>query len=236
MGYVPIMDANAVADMMKPAINLWKNQAYCIIIDPSQSIITSNITAGTKSTIQFPLGSGPTRIQSLKRPLNARNQTNDTTTRVIQFWLDFPKDKTLPDMKAGLEIIVTNGGTDPYSSNYQYVVTGATNSSIAWQRTVQTLSNMETRPNYQWAFLTGTIANVSGPLSGVTVTAQYQSTPGVWLAYTSNVTYDGTYRVPVFMGTTYRLTFSKTGYTSQTTGVITPVVFTDTNAGNMTLS
>ena len=236
MGYVPSMDAAALADSMKQAINLWKNQGFCIIIDPSKSITTSNIAAGTKSTIQFPLGCGPTRIQSLKRPLNARNQTNDTTTRVIQFWLDFPKDQSLPDVKAGLEIIVTNGGNDPYSANYQYVVTGATNSTIAWQRTVQALSNMETRPNYQWAFLTGTIVNASGPLSGVTVTAQYQSTPGVWLPYTSSVTYDGTYRIPVFMGTSYRLIFSRTGYTSQTTGAIVPIVFTDTSAGSITLS
>lgn len=236
MGYVPSMNAGALAELMKPAINLWKNQGYCIIIDPSQSIVTANIVAGTKSTIQFPLGSGPTRIQSLKRPLTARNQTNDTTTRVIQFWLDFPKDGTLPDLKAGLEIVVTNGGNDPYSSNYQYVITGATNSTIAWQRTVQALSNMETRPSYQWAFFTGTIANASGPLSGVTVTAQYQSTPGVWLPYTSNVTYDGTYRLPIFMGTTYRLIFSKAGYTSQTTGTLVPIVFTDTSAGNITLS
>lgn len=236
MGYVPVLDAGALAELMKPAINLWKNQGYCIIIDPTNSVSTTNIAVGTKSVVQFPLGSGPTRIQQLKRPLTARNQTNDTTNRVIEFWLDFPKDRTIPDLKPGLEIVVTNGGNDPYSINYQYVISGATNSTIAWQRTVQTMTNMEARPNYQWAFLTGTIANINGPLSGVTVTAQYQSTPGVWLAYTSNVTYDGSYRLPVFMGTTYRLTFSKTGYTSQTTGVITPIVFTDTASGNITLS
>ena len=236
MGYVPIFDSGGLAELMKPAINMWKNQGYCILIDPLKAISIVSITAGTKSTIQFPLGSGPTRIQPLKRPLTARNQTNDTTSRVIEFWLDFPKDGTLPDIRPGLEIVVTNGGNDPYSVNYQYVISGATNSTIAWQRTVETMSNMEIRPNYQWAFLTGTIANASGSLSGVTVTAQYQSTPGVWLPYTANVTYDGTYRIPVFMGTTYRVVFSKTGYTSQTTGTITPVVFTDTPAGNIILS
>ena len=235
MGYVPSLDAGALAELMKPAINLWKNQGYCIIIDPSKSISTTNIAAGTKATIQFPLGSGPTRIQPLKRPLTARNQTNDTTTRVVQFWLDFPKDASIPDLRPGLEIVVTNGGNDPYNVYYQYVISGATNSTIAWQRTVDTMANMEVRPSYQWAFITGTIANTTGPLSGVAVTVQYQSSPGVWLAYTNNLTYDGTYRVPVFMGTTYRLVFSKAGYTTQTTGVITPVVFTDTSGGNITL-
>lgn len=236
MGYVPSLDAGALAELMKPAINLWKNQGYCILIDPTKAISLTNITAGTKTTIQFPLGSGPTRIQPLKRPLTARNQTNDTTNRTVEFWLDFPKDKTIPDLRPGLEIVVTNGGNDPYSVNYQYVISGATNSTIAWQRTVMTNTNMEIRPNYQWAFLTGTIVNASGPLSGVTITVQYQSTPGVWLPYTSNTTYDGTYRVPVFTGTSYRLIFSKVGYTSQTTGTLIPIVFTDTSAGSITLS
>ena len=236
MGYVPSLDAGALAELMKPAINLWKNQGYCILIDPTKAISLTNITAGTKTTIQFPLGSGPTRIQPLKRPLTARNQTNDTTSRTVEFWLDFPKDRAIPDLRPGLEIVVTNGGNDPYSINYQYVISGATNSTIAWQRTVMTNTNMEIRPNYQWAFLTGTVANASGPLSGVTVTVQYQSTPGVWVPYTANITYDGTYRVPVFVGTTYRLIFSKAGYTSQTTGVITPIVFTDTNSGSIILS
>lgn len=236
MGYVPSLDAAGLAELMKPAINLWKNQGYCIIIDPSKTITITNIVAGTNTVLQFPLGSGPTRIQQLKRPLTARNQTNDTTNRVIEFWLDFPKDKTIPDMRPGLEIVVTNGGNDPYSINYQYVVSGATNSTIAWQRTIQTTTNMEMRPNYQWAFLTGTIVNAFGPLSGVAVTVQYQVSVGVWVSYTANMTYDGTYRVPVFMGTTYRLTFSKAGYSSQTTAAITPIVFTDTNSGNITLS
>lgn len=219
---------------MRGPVNAWKNQAYCIIVDPTNKItIGRNVTTGVSGTVlQFPLGSGPTRIQAIKTNLTERNQTNDTTARPVQFWLDFPKDATIPDVRPGFEMVVTNGGNDPYLVNYSYPVVGAINSSEAWQRTINTVSNLENKPKYNWAFIVGNITNGAG----VQVSVQYETAiPGVYANYFSYVTSDATYRVPVFTGVNYKLTFSLAGKTPQTTGAINPTVHMDTAGGNITL-
>jgi hypothetical protein len=230
VGYNATVDFKAMADAMLPVINQWKNQAYGILIDPKKAKTVTNIQAGTRTVIQVPIGSGPMRIQPIKTDLTARNQTNDTTTRPVQFWLDFPDLGTIPDIYPGLEIVVTNGGNDPYSVNYQYSVTGAMNSSMAWQRTVNTITNMESRPSYQWAYLTGNI-NVAGSLASV----QYESAPGAWSTYFTELIPAKVVHIPVFVGVNYRVTFSKQGYTSQTTASQTPVVFQSNDIGTITL-
>jgi hypothetical protein len=222
MGYTPEWDFADIALSMKSIINKFKNQAYCILFDPTMKIIDRDITAGTTTVIQFALGSGPCRVQPFKRPLVAREQANDTRNRLFQFWLDFPIDGTLPDMRSGLEFVVTNGGNDPYLRNYQYIIDGAENSSAAWQRTVNTSVNVESRPDYQWAFFVGALVGVSD----ATVTTEYRDALNVWHPYSVQKT--GTkaiYRVPVFVGPSFRVTISKTGFTSVVSGVLDPDPF-----------
>lgn len=212
VGYSPVIDFDAMAESMRPIINSWKNQGYCIIVDPNATIRSRDILAGTSAVMPIPLGSGPCRIQPIKSNLTERNQTNDTDARTIQFWLDFPKDQTIPDIRPGFEIIVTNGGNDPYLSSYQYPVIGAMNSSMAWQRTIQATVNMEAQPQYKWSFLLGRISNAVG----VTVLIEYQDINLAWQTYLTEVTTSNTYHIPIFFGGSYRATYSKSGYIPQT--------------------
>lgn len=142
-------DAPAVAEFMRPFVEPWfKSQAWVHIIDPLERVIDSDIDTGATTVLVEPIWSGWARVQPLRTALNSKQPYNSTTTRVIQFWIDFPKDKVEPDLRAGLEIVVEDGVNDPSLELYQFVLTGAINSQAAWQRTIETVVNFESRPNY----------------------------------------------------------------------------------------
>jgi len=142
-------DATAVREFMRPFVEPWfKKQAWVHIIDPLQKVVATNFETGVTTVTVTPLWSGWARVQPLRTALNSKQPYNATTTRVIQFWIDFPADGTEPDLRAGLEIAVESGGNDPALQRHQFVLTGAINSNQAWQRTIETVVNFESRPNY----------------------------------------------------------------------------------------
>jgi len=145
-------DANALAEFMRPLVEPWfnneKSGAWIHIIDPEEKVINTDIETGTISVQVDPVWSGFSRVQPLRTALNLKNPTNDTITRVIQFWIEFPKDGTLPDLKPGFEIAVEFGLNDPALERHQYIIDGAINASDAWQRTIEAVVNLEARPNY----------------------------------------------------------------------------------------
>lgn len=147
---LPIGDVVAYREFMRPLLDPWIKQAWAAIIDPQQRVVVRDeITGVIESVTVTPLHVGWFRIQPLRTALNQKKAIDSTTTRTHQFWpLDFPADETLPDIKPGFEIIVMDGGNDPYLELYKYVVTGSTNSSMAWNRTIETTVNLEARPDY----------------------------------------------------------------------------------------
>lgn len=147
---LPIGDVVAYREFMRGQLDPWIKQAWAAIVDPQQRVVVRNEVTGVIESITVePLHVGWFRIQPLRTALNQKKAIDSTTTRTHQFWpLDFPADESLPDIKPGFEIIVMDGGNDPYLSLYKYVVTGSTNSSMAWNRTIETVVNLEARPDY----------------------------------------------------------------------------------------
>lgn len=148
-----------VREQLRPLIRPWiENQAWCAIIDPTQKITKDDPITGIVNDVKlFPLYTGWMRVQPLRTDNTVKKAVNSTTQRVVQFWpLDFPGDSGaeddigLPfDLKPGLEVIVIDGGNDPNLEMYKYLVIGSLNSSMAWQRTITTVVDEESRPNYE---------------------------------------------------------------------------------------
>lgn len=141
-------NAPAFAEWMKPAVEPWiDNQAWIHLIDPDDINTTYDPATGMTATVE-PIWSGWSRIQPIRNSVNSFRQANPTTTRIVQFWVEFPKDEDIPDFRSGLRIAVQNGVNDPYLELYQYIIVGSMNSSLAWQRTIDTVVDTESRPNY----------------------------------------------------------------------------------------
>lgn len=143
-------DVDAWAEFMKPHVQPWFRQAWCAVIDPTQRTETDDPITGVTESVQIaPIYTGWFRVQPIRTNINVKKAIDSTTQRVVQFQtVDFPKDLMLPDLKPGLEIAVMWGKNDPYLELYKYVITGSLNSSMAWQRTIDTTVNLESRPNW----------------------------------------------------------------------------------------
>lgn len=146
-------DQAAVSEFMRPLIEPWfEKQAWIHILNPAdRKRDDSRFDEGIITVTWEPVWSGWARVKPLRTALNSKRAVNDTTTRVVQFWVDFPKDETVGDIKPGFEIAVHDGLNDPQLTNYQYYVTGAINGSDAWQRTIETVVDLESRPNYDFS-------------------------------------------------------------------------------------
>lgn len=145
---VPYGDYIAMGAFVKPLLEPWLRQAVVAIVDPATKQVVRNYETGETTVTITPIYIGYSRIQPLRTALNSQQLANLTTTRAIQFQLEYPQTNTLPDIKSGYEVVVVNAPADPYLSKYQFVVTGSVNSSMAWNRTVETTTNLEARPNY----------------------------------------------------------------------------------------
>jgi hypothetical protein len=148
-------DFGAVAAYMKPHVEPFVDgKAWIHLIDPTLIEEDINIKAGTMTVTGGPVWSGWARVQPIRNDVNAWRATNPTTTRTVQFWVEFPEDQTI-DIKPGFRIcvdpLVDGDNNDPWLAEYQYVVMGGLNSTQAWQRTINTQVDLEIRPNYDTA-------------------------------------------------------------------------------------
>jgi len=147
---VAYADVKGYADFMRPLVTPWLQQATMVLLDPSQNDVERDIDAGTTTVTVTPLWAGRCRIQPIKDVLDLKTTLNDTTVRTVQVWPYWLEDDFTIDLKPGLELVCIDGYNDPQLVNYQYIVTGAMNSSMGWQRTIKCRVNMENRPDYDW--------------------------------------------------------------------------------------
>lgn len=150
---LPYADVDAYAEYMKDKLSPWLRQAWVAVVDPATRVVVKNnygaITGVTVAPADL-VWVGWARVQPLRTAITLKRAIDSTTTRTTQFQLlDFPKDGDSPDIRAGFEIVVMYGHNDPNLEDYQFYVTGSENSSMAWQRTVETTVNQETRPEYE---------------------------------------------------------------------------------------
>lgn len=226
-----VVDVRATAERLRPHVEAWLNQAEIVIIDPTLDVRMGSLSDGpsSRTVIRFPTYWGRTRVQPRRAALESRQIVNDTFTRRVDFWLEYPMDDVLPDIRAGHQLYVTDGGNDPYLTNYQYVVTGAINSSMAWQRTVQTNVDLEADPQFDISWAYGTISEDTANL-----TVQYLGSDLVLHDYYSTPITGGEFRVPLVGAAEYQLIFED-GSLSATVS-IEPVMGEDFNVGNVELT
>jgi hypothetical protein len=145
---VAVGDVAALAETARPLITPWY-KGYVYLFNPNDNTGTgTNIDAGTMDISVHPYWAGPARIQPMRTNLNSKQTTNDTTTRVVEFEVDYAKDGILPDVRPGHQIIVARGGNNQLLTQYQYVVTGTLNSTMAFNHTIFTEVNMEVKPHF----------------------------------------------------------------------------------------
>ncbi len=144
-------DPRAYADFIRPLMRPWiEHQAWCSIYDPiaGRTVTEDPVTGAVTNVTITPAFTGWMRVQPMRTDLTIKRAIDNTTTRRVQFWpLDFPKDGLI-DIRPGFEIVVIQCQNDPQLTKYQYVVDGAMNSSLAWNRTITTSVNEESRPKY----------------------------------------------------------------------------------------
>lgn len=145
-------DVAAIAETVRPIITPWY-KGWVHIFNPNDNTGTGiDIDAGpgaTDITIN-PYWSGPARIQPIRNLLLSKETTNDTQVRTVLFQLGYAKDGTLPDVRPGHQIVVSNGGNNQLLMLFQYVVSGSLNATGAWNHTIFATTNLETRPNYSF--------------------------------------------------------------------------------------
>lgn len=117
------------------------------IIDPTTITTNMNVDAGTYVVNATPSWSGYARIQPIRNSVSTWRATNPTSTRIVQFWVDFPEDQVI-DLKPGMRIAVELAGNDEWLTKYEYTIVGAINSTSAWQRTIDAQTDLENRPQY----------------------------------------------------------------------------------------
>lgn len=147
-----IGDVDGYANLVRPTLEPWLRQAWVAIVNPETRIKVDN-GFGAITSVTVPAEDlvwvGWARVQPLRTSIFLKRAVDSTTTRTTQFQLlGFPADGDVPSIRAGFEVVVMDGGRDPFLTEYQYYVTGAQNSSMAWQRTVETTVNQEIRPDY----------------------------------------------------------------------------------------
>lgn len=205
-----------VANLVRPIIEDFTNQGEVFIVDRSKAFKDYDVDTGALVIVPWLVYSGPARIQPLRTDLNSKIVANDTTIRAVQFWIDYPMDGEIPDVRPGFEVVVTDGGNDQYLQFYEYIVTGAMNSSMAWNRTIGTSVNLESRPDYTFGYLYGSVTDDNGdPIPGSSVQVEYSMDGVVWMDMGDPVAPDASSEFQTYVFSTPPLTrakFSAPGY------------------------
>lgn len=143
-------DYAATQEFMRPFVEphmKGDDKGWIHILDPQNEVRTTNIKAGTYVVENTPIWSGRSRIQPIRNTVQTWRATNPTTTRVVQFWVEFPPELYV-DLKPGLRIAVQEAHNSPWLEKYQYVIIGSLNGTQAWQTTIDAQTDLENRPNY----------------------------------------------------------------------------------------
>lgn len=129
------IDFAKIAVEMRAITARWYN-AEVQIIDPNLEDqlwnVETNSYSGNPETV---LWSGKARIQ----PLGDGSTPNMLVTEsgISAIRVQVPYDPSLPLIRKGLQVKVTDGGQDAVLETLQFVVRSAINSSYGWNRTIE---------------------------------------------------------------------------------------------------
>lgn len=135
----PGINIPAVAAQMRATEESWMN-GLIQIVDPNIGDGTfnpiTNVISGGEPVV---LWQGKARIQHMRAPQSIAGSFENSEIRNVRFKIPLSAD--IPDdvpIREGLQIYVVDGGEDRILEQYHYVVKSGINSSLAWNRTIET--------------------------------------------------------------------------------------------------
>jgi hypothetical protein len=140
------IDPEAIRLAMQPALRQWQT-VRVVILNPGPN----NQYFTAKNPAAF-IWDGWARYQPYRKDIPIAQVTAPTTTATARFQIDFELDGVIPDIKTNyIVLIVPEPGVtypDPMVTQYVHVVTSTMNSSLAWIRTIETITDTRTRENF----------------------------------------------------------------------------------------
>ena len=135
------IDFAKIATEMRAITKRWYN-ASIEIVDPNLREQTWNeFTNSYGSSTESVLWSGSARVQPIGSESLVDLDIAQGSVRSVRFQV--PYDESLPLIREGLQIVVTDGGQDTVLESLMFVVTGSINSSYGWNRTIECSVNLK---------------------------------------------------------------------------------------------
>jgi hypothetical protein len=135
-----------------------------------------------------------------------RNESNPevgfSNTSVRGIRVQVPLDVEAGFIRAGLQVVVTDGGNDYELEQLQFTITSAINSSYAWARTIECEVDVKSVADSTWSGIAGnvTAAGTGLPISGATVRT-FHHEDNLWiLDYETTTDSLGNYELPADAG------------------------------------
>lgn len=201
----------AISAEMRKTMLPWFN-ATIQIVDPNVSDVEWDVVTNTQvSGSQTVLWSGPARIQHLTNDRVVDSGFMQTDIRGIL--IQIPFDVELGLLRKGLQVIVTDGGSDPVLEQLGFVIRSSINSSYAWGRTIECDVDLKSVSNSTWSSISGTVIDESDvPLQNVKVRS-FRHEDFVWLLeYETTTDVLGNYELPADAGVEVKVGVYKTNY------------------------
>jgi len=220
----------AISDEMRSTMSYWFN-ASIQIVDPNVGevewdVVTNTQTSGAPTV----LWSGSARIQHLKANTTPEVGFSQTDIRGIRIQL--PIDAELGLLRKGLQVIVTDGGSDPVLEQLGFVIRSAVNSSYAWGRTIECDVDLKSVSNSMWATVSGKAVDSIGAGMAAVKVRSFHSEDGVWLMdYETTTDVYGNYDLPADAGVDIIVGAFKSGYITEYWETSSTIISTPADAG-----
>lgn len=137
------IDLRAVSETMQPVVAEWYN-AVIELVKPDITGGAFDRANNTKERTPEIFWSGPARIQAMRWPNVATARQEAVSARTVVFHLPLSTDLDPKLVHEGWRIKVLDGGMAPEFEGGLFVITGAVNSSYAWDRRIETIMDQGT--------------------------------------------------------------------------------------------
>ena len=129
-------DIDAIGERMEPVVEEFFNGNITIYnpnIQDGAFDVWKNTVAGRSHT---ELWTGSARIQPVRWPVMVTGKAEQSAYKAVRFQIPLDADIDTTVVREGMRIQVNNGGRFKDIENMLFVVTAATNSSFAFNRTI----------------------------------------------------------------------------------------------------
>ncbi len=208
------VDFASVSAHMASTMLSWMN-ATVQIVDPNTAEGEwdpfTNTETGGEPTV---LWQGPARIQHLSSEATPVVGYSQVGIRGIR--LQVPMDPDLGFVRKGLQVIVTDGGSDVELEQLQFVITSAINSSYAWVRTIECEVDVKSVANSTWSGIAGTVTNATQTPIANAVVRSFHHEDSLWIMdYETTTDVLGNYELPADAGVPVALVASANGFVTE---------------------